>query len=252
MNLSSVTSLNPKFFFCAGTQGNQIPSSKELYTSDYKTGEVFEFPHTEITGFKKHWPACIGGGSSSSPLLFREDVVHSIFDADLLGLRAQQVEIKSVNKKKQEDFSPPAYFWIKGKAKIETFVEVYKVPDEIWKTKRTMRDCEYIFQFSTGDKNDPRFDEIRKFYGQYPRRIIAKAEAWDGSDFFKLDVPQMFGEICCSIRFVELAYRNKWDGFSFCPMDSLGAREGVEITKATWPPVEWYPENQKALYQQKS
>ncbi|TAG10784.1 MAG: hypothetical protein EAZ42_02790 [Verrucomicrobia bacterium] len=234
--------LNPQFFAFTGFASNSSPVIKAIHYYDYSSGFPLEIPNAELGGIRKSWPSCISPFHSHEPFALHEDVVQFIGQNSLTGLAFEPIKISKLNRKSKFEKTTPQYYLAKATVTMPTTIEVYQI--EI----ASGGQLRYVFLFSANDHDDARIVEIRgrNDWGQHAYRYIVPDES-PVHDFFNINKPSSFGEIHCSRKFVEIARETQWDHLYFHPLDSLSVAKD-EFRRLPWPPENWYPEGQKALY----
>jgi hypothetical protein len=80
-----------------------------------------------------------------------------------------------------------------------------------------------------------------------PKQYCPNMQTWSGLDLFQLRRPRLGRHMLfCSVRFIEVARTEKWQGLRFDAIDvnrelALGG-SGIDYLARKWPPKSWYPD----------
>jgi hypothetical protein len=187
-----------------------------------------------MEGRALRWPAVIPPYGSHDPIAFREDVVQGITDSGLTGFQFQYFEIRERPAGKPKRLflqAQPRYYCVRPQGHLEYRAQIFDM-----QASTPVLCCE-------GVPGDPAFKPPMGSSDRYKRRWVPAVDTWDGSDGINPFTKLCFGTFFATLRFVELAYKMKWEGLLVKPMDAIGRAEG-ELHKRPWPPSLWYPDDQ--------
>lgn len=142
-----------------------------------------------------------------------------IENSGIVGTKLFPIEWSCVESKSLNSIPPPAYFWPEIHGGI---------------------DIDRSLMWEHGSRTS---------LSETPFRAVPLSGTWSGEDLFHAVVGVPFGKLLCTRNFIKLAYKCRWAGLKFFPMDlphpfrsSPLASYPIEHLKQQWPPTQWYPE----------
>ena len=151
------------------------------------------------------YPDILGCGEYPSLLIVSKNVIDDWENAGITGYEKYEANIVEAKGKRIRDLEPPQYYHINITGRTEYDMDAMGFKYEI--------QCEYCGRRKIITRNFSNTNEV-------PNPTIIRANSWDGSDIFAMDLTPM--RPFCTEKLLYLAGRNERTNFRFVPLELTG------------------------------